>query len=201
MSPEMLNAVASIATFVVITITAVAALIQLRHMRAGNQLTAMMEYINHWQTKEMQRAITFVQAELPAKLRDPAYRGELFEQSVDRTIHLELTPADWCEQAGSFIKFGLMTEAQFLDLAGSSVEQMWDALKEVIAIRRVALDSLGMYENFEYLVTLEQRKKHQQGSAGGYPAGTARLLSMDEARRIAGADPHRAGKPSAGGGR
>jgi hypothetical protein len=198
MSPEMLNAFASVATFVVITVTAIAALVQLRHMRAGNQLTGMMEYINHWQNPEMQRAIMFVQSDLPAKLREPWYRAELFEQYVDRTQHLELQPADWCEQAGSYIKFGLITEAQFLDLAGSFVSYMWEALIEVIAIRRVAFNNQLMYENFEYLVTLERRKEQRQGEAGGYPAGTPRLLSMDEARRIAGVRPPKRSQPPAG---
>jgi len=93
-APEELTAFASLGTFVVIAVTAIAALVQLRHNRAANQLSGVLEYIKIWETESIQHANRFVQDELPAKLNDPQYRQELFKPFVDRTRHPELTIAD-----------------------------------------------------------------------------------------------------------
>ena len=42
MSLELLNALASLLTVCIIAATAIAAMVQLRHLRAGNQITAML---------------------------------------------------------------------------------------------------------------------------------------------------------------
>ena len=191
MTPEMLTAVASIATFVVIAITAVAAIIQLRHISASNQLTGVMKYIEFWESDRMQRANVFVQGELADRLRDPDYRRELWEVEVDRKLHPELIAADWCEQAGSYVKYGLLREAQFLDLAGGYVDRIWPVLREVVAIRRVVFNSSSMYENFEYLAALAKRLR-DRGGVANYPRNLPRLLSDADAPIIAGPPPDKA---------
>jgi hypothetical protein len=184
MAPEEITALASLGTFVVIAVTAIAAVIQLRHNRAANQLAGVLEYIKLWETEAIQQANVFIQGELEEKLRDPVYRRELFQQSVGRTGHPELIVADWCEQAGSYIKYGLIAPEQFLDLAGAYVGSMWQALKEVVAIRR-AVGGRAMYENFEYLAVLQQRWESTH-RAGNYPRNFPRLLSESEASELAG---------------
>jgi hypothetical protein len=187
MTPEELSALGSIGTFVVIAVTAVAALIQLRHIRSANQIAAVLEYIKLWESDTIQRANIFVFDKLDEKLRDPRYRRELFERDVDRGAHPELVVADWCEQVGSYIKFGLVSPTQFLDLAGGYLERMWPPLREVVAIRRVT-GGPGMYENFEYLAALQQQWSRRH-SRGNYPRNLPRLLSDDECRQLAGAKP------------
>jgi hypothetical protein len=43
MSTELLNSIATLGTFVVIAATALAALVQLRHMRGSNQIAALSD--------------------------------------------------------------------------------------------------------------------------------------------------------------
>lgn len=188
MSSESLAAVASIGTFIVIAVTAIAAVIQLRHIRASNQLSGVMQYIKLFESDTIQTANQFIQNELAQKLRDPVYRRELFAVNPDRRTHVELAVADWCEQAGSYIKFGLIEKDQFLDLAGAYVASMWSALKEVVAIRRVAAGA-AMYVNFEYLAALQQSDAKKFG--GGYPKGAPRLLSEPESIVLAGSSESR----------
>jgi len=45
-SLEVLNAVASIGTFIMIGVTAITALVQLRHLRASNQLTGLLDVLS-----------------------------------------------------------------------------------------------------------------------------------------------------------
>ena len=188
MTAEQLTAFASLGTFVVIAVTAVAALVQLRHNRAANQLAGVLEYIKLWEGDAIQRANRFVGEQLTTKLKDPAFRRELFGKIVDRTAHPELFVADWCEQAGSYIKFGLIAPNQFLDLAGGYVETMWQELREVVAIRRVA-GGQSIYENFEYLAALQQQQR-QRHRVGSYPSNIPHLLSEKECRELAGAFPN-----------
>jgi uncharacterized membrane protein YqjE len=58
-TPEWLAAIASVATFLVIGATAIAALIQLRHMRNSNQLAIFSEARHNMETPEFQDAVRF----------------------------------------------------------------------------------------------------------------------------------------------
>ncbi|MBV8280704.1 MAG: hypothetical protein JO347_01420, partial [Candidatus Eremiobacteraeota bacterium] len=48
MSLEQWNTVFSAATFIVIATASIAALVQLRHMRAGNQLNMLLTIMDMW---------------------------------------------------------------------------------------------------------------------------------------------------------
>lgn len=78
MSLELVNTLASLATFLVIAATGIAALVQLRHMRSSNQITALNELIAVQHSSEYNAARHFVHAELPERLEDPTFRHELF---------------------------------------------------------------------------------------------------------------------------
>jgi hypothetical protein len=77
MSLELVNTFGTLGTFIVIAATATAAIVQLRHMRGSNQITALNELRETMETPDFQAASHFVGAELPAKLRDPAFRYQL----------------------------------------------------------------------------------------------------------------------------
>ena len=77
MSAETVNTLAAAGTFVVITVTAIAALIQLRHMRLSNQLQALLELTDRWNGQSLQRSVTYVLQELPNKVSSPEYERSL----------------------------------------------------------------------------------------------------------------------------
>lgn len=184
MSAEYLSAYAAIGTFLVIAITAIAAVIQLRHIRGANQLTGLLHLTEAWRGEPIQHANKFIHAELPARLRDADYRAELMAQDPNRRTHPELLVADLLEQTGSYIKYGMIDGQQFLDIVAGYVTHMWDCLKGVVALRRIATNSSSLYENFEYLAVLAQDfyAKHQ---AGNYPRGVRRLMTEPEWRDLA----------------
>ncbi len=183
MSAEYLSAYAAIGTFLVIAITAIAAVIQLRHIRGANQLTGLLHLTEAWRGEDIQFANRFIHTELPARLKDPAYRAELMAPDPDRRSHKELLVADMLEQTGSYIKYGMIDSQQFIDITGGYIRHMWDCLKPVVAMRRVATNSASMYENFEYLAVLEQDfgVKH---TADNYPRGVRRLMTETEWRKL-----------------
>jgi hypothetical protein len=88
-----LNAIAPIVTAVVITATAIAALIQLRHMRAANHISAMWSVHEMFSNNEYTTARRFLRTHLPRIVADPTFRAYLAAevQGHPRPIHLRST--------------------------------------------------------------------------------------------------------------
>lgn len=174
MSLELVNALAAVGTFVVIAVTAIAAIVQLRHLRSGNQLAALLQTVNVFESPEFQQKLTWLRDEFPVKMKDPTFLAELRESgAISRVKHPELTIADLWEQTGVYIKHGFVSEEAFMDLAGHTVLSAWRSVSDVIRIRReVAGDAA--YENFEYLASraIEWGKAHPTS----YPPDTPKLL-------------------------
>src|ERR1700680_1002918 len=149
MSPEVWSAIFAGATFVVIAATALAALIQVRHLRTSNQLNAFLTLMQMWQAPDLQEQMGYVRGELQPKFKDPRFMAEFAGAPISRIEHRELLVADYWEQIGAFMKFGLMDEGSWLDVAGSQVYVMWQLLEPVIkAIREVRGPTA--FDNFEY---------------------------------------------------
>lgn len=183
MSAETVSALAAVGTFVVIAATAVAALVQLRHIRSANQLTGLLHFTAIFENEQMQSANKFVEAALPRELQNAAFVKSLMSANPDRREHPELFICDFLEQQGSYIKFGMIDKVQYIDLTGGYVSSMWRQLREVVAIRRFARNSNAMYENFEYLASLVQVRDAQTKGVG-FPAGVPRLMPEEEWRAL-----------------
>ena len=77
MSLELLSTVASIGTFVVIGATAIAALVQLRHMRSSNQIAALTEVRETLESDRFAQARRYALEAVPKLVSDPAGREQL----------------------------------------------------------------------------------------------------------------------------
>lgn len=181
MSTEVLNTIFAGATFTVIAATAIAALIQLRHLRASNQLTGLLTTLRMWYDPQVQQGFDFVRDDLAGRLKDPNFRADLEDDNVDRRVHVELYACDYWEQIGSYVKYGLLEEDSFLDVAGATINRFWKQLWPVISImRKTRGDSL--YENFEYIVVRSRLfiSKHPDGL---YPKGLPRVADLEAGER------------------
>ncbi len=180
MSLELISALASIGSFVVIGASAVAALIQLRHLQSSNQLQAMLAINDRWSGPEMRRIAQYVRYELPAKIASPEYASSLVKNVRDPQKHPEILLCDLWEQIGIMLKYGFVKEAPFLDLAGAQVSGNWKVLAPAIGIlrrRNPGVEDLAAWENFEYLAVRAQawERAHPRGN---YPAGMERLSTL-----------------------
>lgn len=182
MSAEWISAIAAAGTLIVIAATAFAALVQLRHIRAANQLTGLLHFTAVFESDEIQSANVFIECELPQRLRESAFVKGLLEVNTDRREHPELRVCDFMEQQGSYIKYGMIDREQYIDLVGAYVTSMWQALRGVVAIRRAARDNAAMYENFEFLASLASTRKQRSQV---YPYGVKALMSEVEWRGMA----------------
>ena len=153
---EVLSAIAAIGTFLVIAATAVAALIQLRHIRANNELVTLKTVMAAWDSEAFQRAVRFVRHELPARMADPAFRAEIdTREPIDRITHPELVVCDFWDTLGVYVMHGMIRESAFLGI-GTLAAAFWRLLSPTVAIMR-RQRGRGVYAGFEYLAdTIEQ---------------------------------------------
>jgi hypothetical protein len=178
MSGELLRNLIEVASLVVLAATAAAALIQLGQVRSSNQLRALLAMQQSFQVPEMQDALRYVQFELPGKLDDAAYRGELSTRGfVDPARHPELRACNWFDGLGAMFKHDLVDENGFMEIFARLVTWYWSRLTPVVALMR-RNRSQTEYHNFEYLTIRAEDwiKRHPQGI---FPKRYARLPVAD----------------------
>lgn len=181
MSADVISAIATVLTALIIGVSAVIAMIQLRHMRAGNELEAVLSLERDFRNDELQVALRYVQADLPQKLHDRAYRGELERRGfIDHRAHPEIIVCNWCNTMGTLLRHRLVGEATFMALFARLIAYYWDALEPVVAIMQRARGST-QYDDFEYLAL---RAKHwlSQSDSSEFPNDVVRVPLKDSWR-------------------
>ncbi len=179
----MLTALATLGTVVVIGASAIAALIQLHHMRASNELEAILALQRDFQSPQVQAALEYVQQQLPGKIEDEQYRRELAAIGyISVARHPELLVCNWFTQMGTFLKHGLISEPTIMDLYARMVRYYWSALAPAVAVMRRKRGD-GQYSEFEYLA-LRANVWLAQYRDGVFPHGTVRPALPDPWRAI-----------------
>jgi Domain of unknown function (DUF4760) len=183
MSLELANTLATLGTFVVISATAIAAILQLRHARSSNQIAALNELRETTETPQFMEASHFVQGELATKLQDPAFRYQIAMRSLrtDETRALIARAnlvGNFFESMGTLVKTGLVDEELAMQIWDGVAVQAWEHLAPYVAILRRSTGNV-LWEKFEYLTVLAQDwiAAHPKGT---YPAGMRRIDLKDE---------------------
>ena len=176
MSADWVTAIGTLGTFVVITASAIAALMQLRHMRGSNQIVALTECRETLESPEFREAQRFVSYELPNRLNDPKevlriaqpqsqFEGEY--QAID-------TVGNFFENLGIFVKTGIIDADLACDMWSHILLRNWHALVPIVTFVRQDLNEPRIWENFEYLAVLceDYMKRHPSGE---FPARLRRM--------------------------
>lgn len=178
MSYELINTIALVGTFVVIGATAVAAVVQLRHMRAATELQAVLSVEKEFRSDEIQEALRYVQSDLPFRMRDEAYRGELEAIGfADARTHLELNALNWFNELGTLLKNNIVASDPFMDMFGRLIVHYWDLLAPVVAVMRRKRGA-SQYHNFEFLAVCA-RAWVAEHPAGLFPGRVQRAELAD----------------------
>ncbi|MFZ0365060.1 MAG: hypothetical protein WAL67_12730 [Candidatus Cybelea sp.] len=183
MAPEWLSALAETGTFVIIMGSVIAALIQLRHIRAGNQLQALLSLEHDFRAPELQSALRYIQERLPQRLGDPIYRRELETIGfVDPGAHPEMIACNWLNEMGTLVKHGLVSEGTFMDLFGRLIVHCWRQLAPAIAIMRRTRGDV-QYHDFEFLA-MRAADWLKRNPAGMFPQRLTRKPLPDPWREV-----------------
>jgi len=176
MSAEWITAIGTIGTFLVIAASAIAALIQLRHMRGSNQIVALTECRETLESPDFREAQRFVSYELPKRLSDPEERKRIaLPQSQFEGEYKAIdTVANFFESMGMFVKNRIIDPELALSMWCYVVLRNWNALLPVISYVRDDLGEPSIWEHFEYLAALSTLYL-ERNQSGSYPPGVPRM--------------------------
>ena len=177
MSLETLSIGATIGTFVVIAATAIAAIVQLRHLRTSNQLTGLLNILGRSEDPQFSEWRQETKKIASEDLDNTAFRKSIEDNTFDRRKAPWLHLYNWYDYIGSLIKQELVPEEAIMDVFSGILVRDWKDGEDLIVVtRRVA--GPGIWENFEYLVVLaEDWNESHKGTA--YPKHARRLALND----------------------
>lgn len=174
MSNESWSTIASVGTFLVISATALAAFVQLRHIRRANELAGLLSTFGMLQDPSVREIVNYVRGDLADRMRNESFRAGLNNSPIDRREHPELWLCDMYNHIGAFVRNGLIDEHIYLQTEWYNVNLYWGLLRDTIAQGRQSRPFV--FENFEWLAARTQRwiSEHPQGD---YPADQPRMLA------------------------
>ena len=176
MSPEFWTAFASVGTLVVIAATAVAAIIQLHHLRGSNQIIALNEFREAFESPELLSARNAA-FELTERMEDPAFRRSLERVQTPDWFQRIQYAARLLETLGGYVKHGIVSEEIVCDLWSAPIVTLWTNIGPAIVVMRRTRGP-ATYENFEMLACLAQRFMSHHPSA--YPKDLPRIAPPDK---------------------
>ncbi|HET9344021.1 MAG TPA: hypothetical protein VFO25_14025 [Candidatus Eremiobacteraceae bacterium] len=180
-----LNAIAPIVTAIVIAATAVAALVQLRHMRAANHIGAMWSVHEMFSDAGYIGARRYLRTHLARLVADPGFRGFATMEILGHppanppeeyitAINAATLIANTHEMLGNMIVQGLINREVMLRGYAWVIDGTWRMMEEYVKILRAAEGGDGLFEDFEYMTVCSRDWiKHNPVS---YPKGYGRIL-------------------------
>lgn len=185
MSLETLNTTGTLLTVIIVAATAIAALVQLRHLRAGNQITALLTIGDKFQDSRFRDDLYAIGHGLAPALADDSFRA--YVTARQRGLAIPNVPeaykeiqqsatvvGNFYEQCGNLVKNGVVDETLFLDQYCGSVVGTWKLLERYIAFLRELTDDIGLWDNFEYLTVRARDFLRKYPTT--YPKGVPRIL-------------------------
>jgi hypothetical protein len=184
MSLELLSTIGTLLTVLIVGATAVAALVQLRHMRAGNQINAILTIGDKFVEPRYEEARALVTAGLSESLNDPSFREYVRLRAHGKPMtgisqeHLSMLRAvnivgNVFEEVGNLVKNGVVDETLFLDEYVTQVIGTWQRLEPYTALTRDATGDIGLWDNFEYLTVRARSFLAEHPTT--YPKGVPRI--------------------------
>ena len=183
MTLELINTIASVATTVIVAAAAIAALVQLRHLRGANQISGQLALREVLLDRAFLQAVGRARQEVPALMTEPAFRKYVADyhfgladdnERYDSIYEEILLVGRNLENIGNMIRNGLTDGRIFIEQWAPLVVTAWNAIEPLLRIRRVAEQADYAWEDFEYLTVLARRWIAENRTA--YPRNVARIL-------------------------
>lgn len=177
MTSTEINGAIGLATFLVITITAVAAVIQLRHLRRANELEGLLSVLARVEDMGFQSWNDETRRLVAEQMPDPAYRRSILEGTFERSNNPWLQLVNSYEWLGSLVRRGLIPEDPIMDVYSGRIISAWKSVESIIAVARRRPENASLLENFEYLYVRSTRYLSHNPST--YPAHMPRAEIHD----------------------
>jgi hypothetical protein len=175
MTPDLLTAIASIGTLLVITATAIAGFVQLRHLQASNQIETLAEFRAAFETPEIQGAPEAMRA-IRERLNDPESRAELLRDDLPVWMRPVMPALRLFEILGVYVRQGIVSERIVCDMWSPVILSSWEEFEPLIAVMR-RTRGRSLFENFELIAFYSKRWISNETST--YPKNVPRLRLED----------------------
>jgi len=167
MSLELLNTGGTLITVIIVATAASAALVQLRHLRAGNQINAMLAIGEELNARPSLDAAALTRNRLMTSLNNPEFRtysvarhrGQSTPDESPEYVELRAAShlvANTYEELGILVKRGIVDKEMFLDLYAWQIVGRWKRMEAYIALTREAAGQNALFENFECLAVISE---------------------------------------------
>jgi hypothetical protein len=195
LSLELVSAIASVVTAVVIGATAVAAIVQLRHLRMNNQITALLAVQAEFDAKDFRDAELLVRREFPEILDDEGFCANFItflkdQEPIEDSRYVvprmaARLVANTYENLGTLVKKDIIDRSLFLDVYAYIIANAWDDLEGFVAIVRSVRGVQTLFINFEYIASIsrdelasnpERYPRHAKRLNARLPKAAAKLL-------------------------
>ena len=177
MSATEVNAFVGLATFLVISITAVAAVVQLRHLRRANELDGLLSVLGRIEDLGFQSWIDETRRIVEERMPDPEFRRAILNQSFERVNNPWLLLANSYEWLGALVRRGLIPEDPVMDVYAGRVVAAWKSIEPILALIRRLPGTGNIWENFEYLYVISER--YVAANPSNYPHDIPRAVLHD----------------------
>lgn len=182
MSLEALSTTAAVGTFIVIAATAIAAVVQLRHLRVSNQLQGLLTVLARVEDPSFNAWVDGARSLVNERIGDAEYWQHWGTGTFERRDNPILNLGNSYEWVGGLVRRNLIPEDPFMDIYSDRVQSAWNIVEPVVAVIR--LRNSGAWTNFEYLAVRADAyaRKFPEGE---YPGGIPRKRFSETSRALA----------------
>jgi hypothetical protein len=174
MTPEVLTALASVGTLVVITATAIAGFVQLRHLGASNQIETLNAFRDAFESLEI-RNLADAMLEIRERLNDPQSRAEL-QGRIPPWVRPAMPALRLFEILGIYVRQGIVSKRVVCDMWSPVIAGDWDMLEPLIVVMRRRSGNT-LFENFELIAYYS--KQWLANDVSTYPKRVPRVATVD----------------------
>jgi hypothetical protein len=181
MNLELISTLASLTTAVIIGATAVAAMVQLRHMRSSNQINAQLAV--RTMMNDVRKESDLLRNGLTAAMADPSFRryiramarGETCAHTPEHQAfyNAAFTIVSTGATIGELTRRGIIDEDTLLAPNHERFWITWKAMENFVAVMREAGCSQNQWESWEYISARAMQWGQRRHDT--YPKGVPRL--------------------------
>jgi hypothetical protein len=175
MTPDLLTAIASVGTLLVITATAIAGFVQLRHLQASNQIETLAEFRAAFESPVIQGTPEAMRA-IRERLNDPESRAALLRDDLPAWLRPVMPALRLFEILGVYVRQGIVTERIVCDMWSPVILSSWEEFEPLVAVMRRTRGN-SLFENFELIAFYSKRWIANETST--YPKNVPRLGLTD----------------------
>jgi len=156
MTAELIGAIGSIVSSIVVVVGVIVAIRQLRHLRASNEVAALNGLIERFEKPEVRASLRFIQTSLQERLRDEAFVAALGAHPIGEEARVILPGLYFWEALGAYVRMGAISERSVMRLWSQQVIDGWHHSADAIAAIR-ATQGAEILNSFEHLAARSTR--------------------------------------------